>query len=314
MGRYILRRLLHALPTIFVPLVLVFILLRLAPGDPAAQILGDNATVDQIEALRHTLGLDQPMPVQFVLWLKNILTLQLGNSLFFRKPVIEIIPEYAFVTLQVAFAALLIAVVIGVTAGIISAIRRGTIIDRGVVAAAVLNISIPDFWLALFLIFVFAVTLRWFPVAGYTPPSEDVVASALTIALPALALGIRQSALLTRMSRSAMLDVLGEPYMTTARAQGLPELTVIGRYALRTASIPIVTVIGLAASALLSGAVVIELIFSLPGLGKLLVDAVGRRDYPVVEGVVLMISIILATINLIVDLVYAALDPRIRLK
>lgn len=314
MGKYIRRRLLHALPTIFIPLVLVFFLLRLAPGDPAVQILGDNATPEQIAALRTQLGLDQPIPVQFVLWLKGLFTLQLGDSLFFHKPVLELIPAYAAVTLQLTFFALLIALVIGLGAGIGAALLRGKILDRGIIAVMVFSISLPEFWLALVLIFLFAVTLRWFPVAGYVSFDEGILASLATLVLPALAIGVRQAALLTRMTRSAMLDVLDEPYVTTARAQGLPEATVIGRYTLRTAAVPVVTVIGLMVSYLLSGAVAIEIIFSLPGMGKLLVDAVSRRDYPVVEGSVLTIAITLVVVNLIVDLVYAWLDPRIRLK
>ena len=314
MGRYIGRRLLHSLPTIFIPLVLVFFLLRLAPGDPAVQILGDNATPEQIAALRDQLGLNQPLPIQFLLWLKGLFTLQLGDSLFFHKPVLELIPAYAAVTLQITILALLISLVIGLSAGIAAALLRGKIFDRGIVAATVFSVSLPEFWLALVLIFIFAVSLRWFPVAGYVTFDEGIGASLATLALPALAIGIRQAALLTRMTRSAMLDVLDEPYVTTARAQGLPERTVIGRYAFRTASVPIVTIVGLAVSYLLSGAVAIEIIFSLPGMGKLLVDAVSRRDYPVVEGSVLTIAIILVVVNLAVDLLYAALDPRIRLK
>lgn len=313
MARYILRRLLLVIPTILVPLVIVFVLLRLSPGDPAGQILGDQATPEQVAALRHDLGLDRSLPVQFVFWLKNILTLHLGDSLFFHKPVAVLIPSYALVTFEVAIAALALALVLGMGAGVLAALKRDTIVDRGLVAGAVLGVSIPEFWLALLLIFVFAVTLRWLPVSGYVPLSQGLLASAATIALPALALGIRQSALITRMMRSAMLDVLDEPYIVTARAQGLDEQIVIGRYAMRTAAIPVVTVAGLSASYLLSGAIAIELIFSLPGLGRLLVDAVARRDYPVVEGAVLAIALMLAVLNLIVDLAYAWLDPRVRL-
>jgi peptide/nickel transport system permease protein len=314
MMKFVGRRLASLLPTIFVPLVLVFLLMRLAPGDPAALILGDQATPEQAAALRHELGFDRALPVQFVLWLGNILRLRLGDSLFFHRPVIDILPEYTMVTLQVAVLALVIAMLLGLVAGIVAAIKRDTVLDRGLVALAVLGISLPEFWLALLLIFVFAVSVEWFPVSGYLPPAEGVLASMATVVLPALALGIRQSALLTRMTRSAMLDVLGEPYIVTARAQGLPEAKVITRYALRTAAIPVVTVVGLSASYLLSGAVAIELVFSLPGLGKLLVDAVARRDYPVVEGVVLSIAVILAVLNLVIDLIYALLDPRIRFK
>jgi len=312
MLRYLSKRFLLILPTIIVPLLLVFLLLRLSPGDPAGMILGDQATADQLQALRSELGLDQPLWVQFLLWAKGIVTLDLGNSLFFRKPVIEIIPSYAMVTILLALVALLLAIVIGVVSGVISAMNRNKPVDRGVVTAAVFGISIPEFWFALLLIFVFAVTLRWFPVAGYKPPSAGAIAWASTMALPVLALGIRQSALMTRMMRSSMLDVMGEPYITTARAQGLPERTVIGRYAMRTAAIPVVTVAGLSAGYMLGGAVAIEIIFALPGLGRMLVEAVGRRDYPLVEGGVLTIALVLAVLNLLIDVVYALLDPRIR--
>jgi peptide/nickel transport system permease protein len=312
MLRYLGKRFLLILPTIVVPLLLVFLLLRLSPGDPAGMILGDQATADQLQALRSELGLDQPLWVQFLLWAKGIVTLDLGNSLFFRKPVIEIIPSYAMVTILLALVALLLAIVIGVVSGVISAMNRNKPVDRGVVTAAVFGISIPEFWFALLLIFVFAVTLRWFPVAGYKPPSAGAIAWASTMALPVLALGIRQSALMTRMMRSSMLDVMGEPYITTARAQGLPERTVIGRYAMRTAAIPVVTVAGLSAGYMLGGAVAIEIIFALPGLGRMLVEAVGRRDYPLVEGGVLTIALVLAVLNLLIDVVYALLDPRIR--
>lgn len=312
MLRYLAKRFLLILPTIFVPLLLVFLMLRLSPGDPAGMMLGDQATAEQIAALRAQLGLDQPIWMQFLLWLKGIVTLDLGNSIFFREPVMQIIPRYAGVTILLAVAALVLAVIIGVAMGLLSAMHRNKPIDRAVVTTAVLGISLPEFWFALLLIFVFAVTLRWFPVAGYNSPAAGLIAFGATIFLPALALGVRQSALMTRMMRSSMLDVLNEPYITTARAQGLPESTVIGRYAMRTAAMPVITVAGLAAGYLLGGAVTIEIIFALPGLGRMLVEAVGRRDYPLVEGGVLTISLVLAVLNLIIDLIYAILDPRIR--
>jgi len=313
MLRYLGRRLLLVLPTIFVPLMLVFLLLRLAPGDPAAQILGDQATPDQVAALRHEMGFDQPLALQFLFWLKRILTLDLGSSLFFKQKILDILPSYALVTLQVAALAMLIALVVGAIAGVAAALNRDTWMDRGLVTLAVLCLSLPEFWFALLLIFLFAVTWRLFPVAGYIAPHEGLIASFMTVALPALALGLRQSALMTRMMRSAMLDAIGEPYIFTARAQGLPEWLVVTRYALRVAAAPFVTVAGLSASYLLSGVVAIELIFSLPGLGKLLIDAVARRDYPVVEGAVLAVALMLAALNIVIDLIYAALDPRVRL-
>jgi peptide/nickel transport system permease protein len=313
MLRYIGKRLLLVLPTIVVPLVLVFLLLRLAPGDPAAQVLGDQATPDQVAALRHDMGLDQPLALQFLFWLKHVATLDLGSSFFFKQKIVDILPSYALVTLQVAALALIIALVLGAVAGVAAALKRDTLVDRGLVTLAVLCLSLPEFWFALMMIFLFAVNWRIFPVAGYIAPSEGLVASFMTIALPALALGLRQSALMTRMMRSSMLDALGEPYIVTARAQGLPEWLVVSRYALRVAAAPFVTVAGLSASYLLSGVVAIELIFSLPGLGKLLIDAVARRDYPVVEGAVLAIAVMLAILNIVIDVVYAALDPRVRL-
>lgn len=312
MLRYLGTRVLLILPTVFVPLLLVFVLLRLAPGDPAGMMLGDQATPEQIAALRAELGLDRPLPVQFVLWLRGIVTLDLGRSLFFDEPVMAVIPRYAGVTVGLTLVGLALAVLIGVSLGVLAALNRNRPVDRGVVTAAVLGISVPEFWFALLLVFLFAVTLRWFPVSGYVPPSAGVLAWAATVALPAMALGIRQSALMTRMMRSSMLDVLEEPYVNTARAQGLPERVVVGRYALRTAAIPVVTVAGLAAGHMLGGAVAIEIVFALPGLGRMLVEAVARRDYPLVEGGVLTIALVLAAINLAIDLLYALLDPRIR--
>ncbi|MCS6758333.1 MAG: ABC transporter permease [Candidatus Devosia euplotis] len=224
----------------------------------------------------------------------------------------QIIPRYTAVTIMLTSVALTLAMAIGICLGLVSAMNRNKPIDRGVVTTAVLGISIPEFWLAPLLIFIFAVTLRWFPVAGYNPPSAGIIAFGATIFLPALALGVRQSVLITRMMRSSMLDVLNEPYITTARAQGLPESTGIGRYAMRTAAMPVVTVADLSAGYMLGGAVTIEIIFALPGLGRMLVEAVGRRDYPLVEGGVPTISLILAVLNLLIDLIYALLDPRIR--
>jgi peptide/nickel transport system permease protein len=313
MLRYIGQRLLLILPTIVVPLVLVFVLLRLAPGDPAAQVLGDQATPEEVAALRHELGLDQPLTLQFVYWLKHVASLDLGTSFFFKQKVVDVLPAYASVTIQVAAIALIIAMLIGASAGIVAALKRDTLVDRGLVALAVLFLSLPEFWFALLMIFLFAVTWRIFPVAGYVAPSEGLFACAMTIALPALALGLRQSALMTRMMRSSMLDAMGEPFIDTARAQGLPERRVVMRYALRVAAAPFVTVAGLSASYLLSGVVAIELIVALPGLGKLLIDAIARRDYPIVEGAVLTIAVLLAALNLVIDLIYAALDPRVRL-
>jgi peptide/nickel transport system permease protein len=291
MGAYLLKRLLLLLPTAVVPVLLVFFMLQLAPGDPAAVLLGENATPDQVAALRAELGLDQPLLVQFIAFCGNLLTLNLGNSLFLGEPVLESVLAYGVITAQLTLLALLIAVVLGATAGVLSAVYHNRVIDKVTMLVAVLGVAIPEFWLALLLILGFAVTFRWFP---------------------ALALGLVQAAFIARMTRSAVLDVLGEQFIATARAKGLGTRAVIGRHVVRAASVPIVTVIGLTMAVLLGGAIAVETIFSLPGIGRLLVQAVSRRDYPLIQGIVLVVAVAYVLINLLVDVVYAFIDPRVR--
>jgi peptide/nickel transport system permease protein len=312
MGTYLLKRLLLLLPTAVVPVLLVFFMLQLAPGDPAAVLLGENATPQQVAALRAELGLDQPLLVQFIAFCGNLLTLNLGDSLFLGEPVLETVLAYGVITAQLTLLALLIAVVLGACAGVLSAVHHNRVIDKVTMLVAVLGVAVPEFWLALLLILGFAVTFRWFPVSGYVPASEGLLESLQSMALPALALGLVQAAFIARMTRSAVLDVLGEQFIATARAKGLSARAVIGRHVVRAASVPIVTVIGLTMAVLLGGAIAVETVFSLPGIGRLLVQAVSRRDYPLIQGIVLVVAVAYVLINLLVDVVYAVIDPRVR--
>lgn len=309
---YLAKRLLLLLPTVLVPVTLVFLMMKLAPGDPAAVILGDNATPAQVNALRERLGLDDPLLLQFVEFLKALVTFDLGESISLGDPVLSTVLSYGVVTLQLTVFALAIAVVLGATAGVMAALFHNRAIDKVTMIGAVMGVAIPEFWLALLLILAFAVTLRWFPVGGYVPMSEGVFASLETLFLPALALGLVQAAFIARMTRSAVLDVVGEQYIATARAKGIAWRDVLQRHILRAASVPIVTVIGLTAAVLMGGAIAVEMVFSLPGLGRLLIQAVTRRDYPLIQGIVLIVAVAYVLINLVVDLAYALLDPRVR--
>ena len=310
---YIGKRLLALLPTVAVPMVLLFLLLRLSPGDPAAAVLGDDAAPEEIEALRQEMGLDQPIYTQFVVWLGQLVTFNLGDSLFLGQPVAGLVLNGAGVTAQLAVAALLVAILIGPALGAFSGTTRFRWVDKALVTGSALGIAMPTFWLAILMVYVFAVLLRFFPVAGFGSFTEDPVEYLRFLALPAISLGVLEAATLYRYSRNGVLDALRQPFVTTARAQGLPRGLIVRRYIFRSAVIPVVTMVGLAAGSLLGGAVVTESIFSIPGLGQLLLTAVQRRDYPLIEGCVFFIAITFVVINLVVDVVYAKLDPRIRL-
>ncbi|GAB3263996.1 ABC transporter permease [Arthrobacter pigmenti] len=312
MGSYLAKRLLLLLPTIFVPVLLVFFMMQLAPGDPAAVMLGSSATPEQVADLREELGLDEPLWSQFFIFCGNLLTLQLGNSIFLGQPVIDIVFSYGVVTVQLTLFALALAVLMGCGAGILAALFHNRVLDKVTMFMAVTAVGIPEFWLALLLILAFSVTLRWFPVSGYVPPSEGFFEFLLTMTLPAFALALIQAAFIARMSRSAVLDVMGEQYISTARAKGLDRWTVVSRHVVRAASVPIVTVVGLTSAVLLGGAVAVETVFSLPGIGNLLIQAVARRDYPLIQGIVLVVAVAFVVINLLIDLVYAMIDPRVR--
>src|SRR5262245_3524674 len=289
-----------------------FVLVHLAPGDPASVIAGPYASPDDVERLRRRLGIDQPILVQLGRWYWRLLQGDLGTSIFLRRPVVEAILDRAEPTLLLTTAATLVAVLVGVPAGIVSARRHGRLADQALMVLAVLGASVPNFLLGLLMILVFAVWLGWFPVAGYVPLDAGPWRTLRSLAMPAVALGLVQSALIARITRSAMLDVLREPFITTGRAKGLEERSVVYKHALKNAFVPTLTVIGISFAVLLGGAVVVEQVFNIPGVGRLIISAVLRRDYPVVQGVILIVGGIYVVVNLAVDLAYLLLDPRIR--
>lgn len=314
MMRFLLRRLGGAIVVLAIVAVLVFALTRLASGDPVALLLGDQATAADIAQARARYGLDQPLTTQFVLWLRELAHGNLGQSIFLQQPVAQALLDRAEPTLFLALFAVTIAALIGVPAGMSAAIWRGSVADQAVSTVAMLGASVPSFWLGLILIQVFAVHLGWFPASGYGDPGTGLAERLRHLALPATVLGLLNSALIIRFTRAAMLDILGEDYVRTARAKGLPERTVMLKHVLRNALVPIITVIGLTVALMIGGTVVTETVFNLPGVGNLVVRAVLRRDYPVIQGTLLVIAAIYVLINLLVDLLYTVADPRIRLE
>lgn len=308
---FVFRRLLAMIPVMLLVATGVFLLLKLTPGDPAGVILGPDATEERRAELRSSLGLNDPLLEQYVRWLGNAVRGDLGDSLFLNQSVISALVERAEPTLLLTMLSTVVAVTIGLPLGIFAARRRGSWVDVGTMAVAIVGISMPTFWLGLNLILVFAVKLQWLPVAGYQPLSEGLWPSLRYLILPALTLGVAQAALLARMTRSMMLEVLNSDYVRTARAKGLRESRVVVVHAFRNALLPIINVIGLIFAALLSGAVVTEQIFNIPGIGRLLIQGVGRRDVPLVQGTVLVIAVIYVLVNLLVDIIAGALDPRV---
>jgi ABC-type dipeptide/oligopeptide/nickel transport system permease component len=302
--RYILKRLLLAVPVLFGVSVVVFVAIRRIPGDPAQIMAGQAATQEVVEEIRRSLGLDQPLPVQYLYFLRNLLRGDLGRSLFNGAPVVEELAQRFPRTVRLAFASLLVATFIGVPAGIAAATHRLSWVDTLVMVLALAGVSVPVFWLGLNLILVFSVRLGWLPAFGYETGRHLI--------LPSVTLGVASAAVIARMTRSSMLEVLGQDYVRTARAKGLPERSVVYRHALRNALIPVVTILGLQLGTLLSGAVLTETVFAWPGIGRLLVEAVLARDYPVVQGTILLIATTFVVLNVAVDILYAFLDPRIR--
>jgi len=290
---------------------LVFFITRLAPGDPAAVMLGEQATAADIAQLRAAYGLDRPLPVQFFYWLKELAHGNLGQSIFLQRPVTQALWERAEPTLFLTLFSIAIATLIGVPFGIVSAVWRGKAVDQVFSGFAMLGASIPSFWFGLILMQIFAVGLGWFPVAGYGDPGVPLSDRLQHLVLPALVLGIVNSALILRFTRASMLDVLGEDHIRTARAKGAGEPRVILHHALRNALIPVITVLGLTFALLVGGAIVTETVFGLPGIGNLVVSAVLRRDYPVIQGALLVIAGLYVLINLAIDLLYLVVDPRV---
>ena len=312
MKTYLARRLLALIPVALVVATVAFVLMHLAPGDPASVIAGPYASADDVKRLQHQLGLDAPLPAQLVRWYARLLRGDLGDSIFLRRPVLEAIADRVEPTLLLTSLATLLAVAIGVPAGIVSARRPNSSEDQALMLFALLGISVPNFLLGLLLILVFSVQLGWFPVAGYSPLEYGWFGTLRSLTLPAFALGVVQSALIARIARSAMLDVLREQFIVAGRAKGLGERAVVYKHALKNAMIPTVTVIGISLAILISGSVIVEQVFNIPGLGRLIISAVLRRDYPVIQGVVICIAGIYMLVNLAVDLSYVVFDPRVR--
>jgi peptide/nickel transport system permease protein len=309
---YLVRRIVATIPVMGVVAVIVFLLLHLAPGDPAALIAGDFATAEDIARIGKQLGLDRPLPVQFVGWMGQVLQGELGTSIFSQLPVSRLIRQRLEPTLVLSVTTLVIAVLLAVPIGVLAAWRARTWIDRLVMGLAVCGLSIPVFVLGYLLIYLFAIRLGWLPVQGYVSLTQGVWPCLRSILLPSLALGSIYMALIARITRASLLEVLEEDYVRTAHAKGLSTFTVVVGHALRNASIPIVTIIGVGLTLLIGGVVITESVFAIPGIGRLTVDAILRRDYPIIQAVILLSSGVYVLVNLVIDLVYTVLDPRIR--
>ncbi len=312
MKTYVVRRLLALIPVALVVATVAFVLIHLAPGDPASVIAGPDASHADVQRIERQLGLDAPLPVQLVRWYSRLVRGDLGQSIFLRKPVTDAILDRVEPTLLLTLFAIAISIAIGVPAGVLAARYHNTTTDQVLMVIALLGVSIPNFLLGLLFILFFSVWLGWFPVAGYSPLEYGWLKTLRSLVLPAFALGLVQSALIARIARSSMLDVLREQFITAGRAKGLGERAVIYKHALKNAMIPTVTIIGISFAILISGAVVVETVFNIPGLGRLIISAVLRRDYPVIQGVVLCIAGMYMLINLAVDLSYLVFDPRVR--
>src|SRR6267142_4713274 len=309
---YIGRRLIATIPVMTVVAIVVFMLLRLTTGDPAAIIAGDNATSQDVAAIREKLGLDRPLAEQFVIWLGRLARGDFGESFFFKKQVSELIVERVEPTLALATSTIVLTVLLAVPLGVLAAWRRGTWLDRVVMGFSVLGFSVPVFVIGYLLIYLFAIELAWVPVQGYQRLRDGLGGFLLRLILPSITLAVVFVALIARITRASVLEVLDADYVRTARAKGLGELPVMLRHVLRNAAVPIVTVIGVGIAVLIGGVVVTESVYSIPGLGRLTVDAVLARDYPTVQAVILVFSVVYVLINLLVDLSYTVLDPRIR--
>ncbi|MGN7399444.1 ABC transporter permease [Cytobacillus praedii] len=313
MKGYILKRLLSLIPVLFVVAVVVFLIIHITPGDPASVMLGPEASPREVAELREELGLNLPLYQQFTSWLAGVVQGDFGWSIFMNEPVLQSFFSHLGPTLSLAVFAQLLAVVLAIPFGVIAAKRRGTIIDQTFMGGSLIGISIPSFLLGLLLILLFAVQLRWLPVAGYKPLNAGFFLHIRYLILPAIALGAMQAALIARMTRSSMLDILNANYIKTARSKGLREKIIIYKHALRNAFIPILTVIGQTFGTLVAGAAVVETVFNIPGIGQLIVNSVERRDFAVIQGTILLVAISYVLINLVVDLLYGVIDPRVRL-
>lgn len=310
---FIVRRIAATIPVLLVVSIVVFLLVHLTPGDPARVMLGSEASQSDVDALRESMGLNQPVLVQYWDWLRHALTGDLGTSVFMQQPVTEVLAHRMGPTASLAIAAELIIVVVAVPLGIAAARRPGGAMDRSVMVVALIGMGIPSFVLAIFLVLIFGVILKVLPVAGWADISDGFGPFLSHLVLPAIALAVILSALVARMTRGSMMDVLSENFVQLARSIGMSETRIVYREVLRNASLPIITVLGTTFGSLITGAVVTETVFNIPGIGQLVVDSIDRRDYPIIQGVVLLGALLYVGINLVIDLLYGILDPRVRL-
>ena len=311
MGRYLIRRLVTLIPLVILVAVIAFTLVRLTPGDPAAIVAGPDATPEEVARIRSSMGLDEPLPVQFFTWTKQIVRGDLGNSIVQGQPVLEMILQRAQPTLVLAVVGGVFSIILGIPLGVIAAVKHNSLIDRSLMSFAIVGLSIPNFWLGLLLVLTFSIRFPIFPPAGFETLQEGGLSAMRYMILPGIAIGASNAAFLARMVRSSMLDVLRQDYVRTARAKGLRERIVIYRHALRNAMIAPLTIIGLLVANLASGTVIIEIVFNVPGAGRMLINSVARRDYPIMQGIILITALIYIFANLIVDLLYGVLDPRV---
>jgi peptide/nickel transport system permease protein len=312
--RFTVRRLLIALPVLGLVSLMSFAVIWLVPGDPASAFVDASATPEQIAQIRHRLGLDAPFYLQIIAWYGRILHGDLGQSILLNRSVTAAIIERLPVTLSLTGLSLVLAAAMGVLAGLLAAMRHRSWADQSIMVLALLGLSIPEFWLGLMLVFTFAVRLHWFRAGGFVPITESIVGWWQGLALPAFTLAAVQMGFIARMTRSAMLEVLTQDFIRTADSKGLPWSVIVARHGLPNALVPILTVLGIVTGSLLGGAVVVEQVFSLPGVGRLVIGAVLSRDFPVIQGALLLVAVIYLLVNLAVDLLYAAADPRVRLE
>jgi len=312
MMAFIARRIASTFVVMAIVGVLVFLLLHLSPGDPAAIVAGDNATPAQIEEMRERMGLNDPIPVQFVRWAGGVIQGDLGVSIFTNDPVLDLVKQRIEPTAALAGTTLVFAIVLAIAAGVLAAWKAGGFVDRLVMGLSVLAFSVPVFVVGYGLVYVFAIKLQWLPVQGYQPISDGFVPWIRHLILPTIALGLAYVALIARITRTSMLDVLAEDYIRTAKAKGVATTPLLLKHALKNAGVPIVTVIGIGVALLISGVVITETVFNIPGMGRLVVDAIAKRDYPIIQGCVLIFSGVYVIVNLVVDIVYTLIDPRIR--
>jgi peptide/nickel transport system permease protein len=297
---------------LFLVTVFTFLLVHLIPGDAAEYMAGDEATVQDVARIREELGLDDPLVGQYLEWVSNVALGDFGTSMLSSQDVAEMVTSRLPVTLSLAVGGVIVALVIGVTTGVAGAVRPGSLLDRAATVFASLGLAVPNFWFALVLVYVFALTLTWFPATGYTPLTESPIGWLASIALPCIALGTSASASISRQTRSALIDVLGKEYVRTARAAGVSRRVVVGKYGLKNAAIPVITVLGFQLSGLFAGALIVEQVFALPGLGSLAVSAVRTRDIPMIQGIVLYITVVVIFVNLAIDVAYGLLNPKVR--